>query len=451
MKHTRARLLAAGLLLVALPVYGQTPSSGWTLLPNAPARDGVNRHEDVVFVSPSTGWIVNLSGEIYKTTDGGDTWTRQLVAQTRDGEPVLFRSVAFANEQIGWVGSLTDGSDILYETRDGGQTWQDITSRLGDVEGLGLCGLWAASEQVIYGVGRYTSPARLFKSTDGGQTWTVRDMSPIAETLVDVFFFDEQHGFIIGADNPNLVFAHALVLETRDGGQTWTVRHRSSGLGEWGWKISFPTPQTGYVSIEKFSGAKFLKTTDGGQSWSEFVIRGSSPLQGIAFVTENTGWASGRGVTSVTTDGGQTWARETSALDGNINRFFMVNDSLGYAVGAHVHKFTGPVVTAREAPEAPAAAFRLEANYPNPFDASTVITYTLRQRAYVRLSIYDVLGRRVATLVDAHQPGGAHQVLWDGTTETGEAVRPGFYFYRLESGPHTQTRPMVRTKSSGQD
>ena len=103
MKRTRACLLAAGLLLVALPVYGQTPAppSGWTILPNAPARDGTRRHEDVVFVTPSTGWIVNLSGEIFKTTDGGDTWTRQLLAQTRDGEPVQFRSVAFANEQIG--------------------------------------------------------------------------------------------------------------------------------------------------------------------------------------------------------------------------------------------------------------------------------------------------------------------------------------------------------------
>ena len=447
MNRTRACLLAAALLLVALPVYGQTMSGDWTILPNAPVQD--RRHEDVVFVTPTTGWVINFSGEIYKTTDGGQTWALQISAKTRSGDAVQFRSVAFANEQRGWAGSLTDGGGhILYETRDGGQTWDDITSRISGPAMAGICGLWAASDQVIYGVGRYASPAQLLKSTDGGQTWTARNMSPLAETLVDVFFFDENHGFVVGGDHANLGKAHAVVLETRDGGATWAVRHRSSEAGEWGWKISFPTPQTGYVSIERFLGAKYLKTADGGQSWLEFEIPGSRPLQGLVFATENIGWASGRGTTSVTTDGGRTWEPVTG-IDGNINRFFMVSDTLGYAVGAHVLKLDGPITLEREALPTPEAAFRLDANYPNPFDASTVITYALREHAHVRLSIYDVLGRRVATLVDAQQRSGTHQVTWDGRGEAGEAVRPGFYFYRLESGAQRQTRPMVRAAADG--
>lgn len=107
-------------------------------------------------------------------------------------EPVQFRSVAFANENVGWAGSLTEDY-VLYETRDGGQTWQDITNRIMGADIPGICGLWVASENIIYGVGRYSSPARLIKSTDGGQTWFARDMSSQAEVLVDVFFFDEQN------------------------------------------------------------------------------------------------------------------------------------------------------------------------------------------------------------------------------------------------------------------
>ena len=447
MHRTKKFWLASGFLfLLALPAFSQTPPGEWTILPNAPVSRDVGRHEDITFVTPTIGWVVNFAGEIYNTLDGGQTWARQLVAQARTGGRVRFRSVAFANGQLGWAGSLTIGGHYLYETRDGGQTWQDITNRIsGPVEGI--CGLWAVNDQVIYGVGRYASPARFLKSADGGQTWVSKDMSPLAGTLIDVFFLDENHGFVIGGDNANLAMAHAIVLETLDGGETWAVRHRSSEPGEWGWKISFPTPQFGYVSVERFNGAKVLKSTDGGSSWSELTIPGSRPLQGLVFANPNVGWASGRGTTSMTTDGGTTW--ESAPVEGNINRFRMVNDSLGYAVGEHVHKFSGSVPTTREAAPVPEAAARLGANYPNPFAASTVIAYTLRERTHVRLSIYDVLGRRVATLVDAQQPPGAHEIRWDGTAETGEAVRPGFYFYRLESGLNTQTRSMVRVTAGG--
>ena len=148
MNRTRTCLLAAGLLLVALPVYGQVPSGSWRVLPNAPVH--VDRHEDVVFVSPTTGWVVNHTGEIFNTTNGGQTWTRQLLAKTRSGLEVLFRSVAFANERVGWAGTLTD-SNVLYETRNGGQSWQDISNRISGAAMVGICALWAASDQVIYG------------------------------------------------------------------------------------------------------------------------------------------------------------------------------------------------------------------------------------------------------------------------------------------------------------
>jgi len=449
MNVTFARFLAGGLLLFAIPVYGQDPAASWTVLPGAPIQVKIGRHEDVSFVSPVTGWVVNFSGEIFKTTNGGQTWARQLLAQTRTGDEVEFRSVGFANEQLGWVGSLTEGH-VLYETRDGGQTWQNISNKITGADVAGLCGLWVVNEEVIYGVGRYMSPARLLKSTDGGQNWVAQDMAPLARTLIDVFFFDENHGFVVGGNHSALSRGNAVVLETVDGGDTWVTRHTSSESAEWGWKISFPTPQTGYVSVERFNGAKVLKTTDGGQTWEEIIIPGSRKLQGIGFVNEDVGWASGYGTTFKTTDGGGTWEQVTE-LDGRMNRFRMVNDSLGYAIGKMVYKYEGSVATGKEEPPLPELAFRLDANFPNPFAASTTIAYTLRQNAHVRLAIYDLLGRHVATLVEARQGAGVHQVAWDGVTEAGEAVPPGMYFYRLTADDHVQTRPMMRISAAGLD
>ena len=74
MNVTLARFLAGGLLLLAIPVYGQDPAVSWTAIPGAPISQSNDRHEDVSFVSPVTGWVVNFDGEIFKTANGGQTW-----------------------------------------------------------------------------------------------------------------------------------------------------------------------------------------------------------------------------------------------------------------------------------------------------------------------------------------------------------------------------------------
>ncbi len=84
------------------------------------------------------------------------------------------------------------------------------------------------------------------------------------------------------------------------------------------------------------------------------------------------------------------------------------------------------------------AEFRLEQNYPNPFNPSTTIGYILPHAAPVRLTVYDLLGREVANLVEGVQPAGHHQVVWDA----GE-LKSGVYFYVLEAGEFRQIRKMI--------
>lgn len=64
-------------------------------------------------------------------------------------------------------------------------------------------------------------------------------------------------------------------------------------------------------------------------------------------------------------------------------------------------------------------------NYPNPFHATTTIAYTVEQPGPVTLTVYDVLGRRVRTLVDVDQPAGSYQVDWDGRDASGQPVASG--------------------------
>jgi hypothetical protein len=91
-------------------------------------------------------------------------------------------------------------------------------------------------------------------------------------------------------------------------------------------------------------------------------------------------------------------------------------------------------------------AVTLAQNYPNPFRPSTEIAFTLAESASVTLQVYDVLGRRVATLVDGELPTGTHTVTWDGGDDAGRRVASGTYLYRLETGSQSLSRTMTLLK-----
>jgi minor extracellular serine protease Vpr len=90
--------------------------------------------------------------------------------------------------------------------------------------------------------------------------------------------------------------------------------------------------------------------------------------------------------------------------------------------------------------------YHLNQNYPNPFNPSTTIEYGIPVKGFVRLQIFDVLGRLVATLVDDHQDAGVYRTTWRGTSNRGIALSSGVYFYRLESGNFSKTARMLLLK-----
>ena len=87
--------------------------------------------------------------------------------------------------------------------------------------------------------------------------------------------------------------------------------------------------------------------------------------------------------------------------------------------------------------------FSLGQNYPNPFNPSTTIPYQLPVSAHVRLEVFNLLGQRIAALVDGDQPAGFQSARWDGTDAAGRAVGAGVYLYRLQSGSMVATQRMV--------
>ncbi len=90
--------------------------------------------------------------------------------------------------------------------------------------------------------------------------------------------------------------------------------------------------------------------------------------------------------------------------------------------------------------------YSLAQNYPNPFNPATTIAFNLPNAGQVELSIYNVLGQKVATIVDGQLEAGTHEAVWDGTDESGNAVGSGIYFYRISTSDFEQTKKMILMK-----
>tara|TARA_Y100001936_G_C15914313_1_gene580364 strand:- start:69 stop:944 length:876 start_codon:yes stop_codon:yes gene_type:complete len=90
--------------------------------------------------------------------------------------------------------------------------------------------------------------------------------------------------------------------------------------------------------------------------------------------------------------------------------------------------------------------FALSQNYPNPFNPTTTISYGVATTGHITLSVYDITGRLVSTLVDGQVNAGNHQVMWNGLDDMGMPVSAGVYIYSLENEVSTMTRKMVFMK-----
>ncbi len=103
----------------------------------------------------------------------------------------------------------------------------------------------------------------------------------------------------------------------------------------------------------------------------------------------------------------------------------------------------GELVAVASEPTEAELTFGLAASFPNPFAERTTIPYRLDRAGPVSLAVYDLLGRRVRTLVDATRPAGSHTATWDGRDASGRRLSAGVYVCRLEAGEQAETRRLV--------
>ena len=100
-----------------------------------------------------------------------------------------------------------------------------------------------------------------------------------------------------------------------------------------------------------------------------------------------------------------------------------------------------PILSPKTSGATVRSSFIETGSFPNPFNSRTTIEYAMAETGKVKISIYNILGRKVETLIQGEQPAGYHQVMWDA-----EGVSSGIYFYRIQAGDYTDTRKMLLIK-----
>jgi hypothetical protein len=198
-----------------------------------------------------------------------------------------------------------------------------------------------------------------------------------------------------------------------------------------------------YVSVEELysnNTLRFFQSTDRGNTWAEKVIT-NVPYgwsQGIGFVNDSEGWVGGNTYALHTKDSGRIWDTvKPSNLLVNLNRVRFLSDTLAYAVGQRIYKYTKEKGLGTP-PIADLTGYSMSQNVPNPFTRSTAITYTIPVQQSVSISVFDDGGRLIKTLVNEVKAPGTYTIEF-----TMPAPRTFSFICSMLAGPYAKRIKML--------
>ncbi len=275
----------------------------------------------VCMTSNSVGYIVGDYGKAYKTSDGGDHWTKMPILETK-----ALSSVFFTDQNTGFV---TATSGKLYKTIDAGNSWNEVNT--GVPAGASFTNSYFVDASTFYLIGQN---GLLYKTVDGGTTFV----------QINTGSTNHIYNLAILTDGTMLLACnYATILRSTNNGATWSS---SSNPAVSTYNISdlyFLSTTVGYTTAYNGNGTSqslILKTTNGGISWSaianpDLAVNGS--YKQIKFVDNLVGYiVGGDHINQVgrylkTTDGGNTW----TVIPSNTKRLTnqVILNGVAYGVG----------------------------------------------------------------------------------------------------------------------
>lgn len=417
MKHF---LISMILLLCGSEVYSQ---NGWVFL-NPP---GSGYLTDIQFVNTHTGFVARFSANIIKTTNAGSSFD---VIPVPAGSNL--NAIQFPNSLTGFAVGL-NGRAI--KSTNGGLNWFLLNTGLT----VDIVTLSFLTSDIGYIAGYNT---KVLYTSNGGANWVDRSIGQ-SINIISAFFTSQNTGFVGTAHESQLLF------KTTNGGVNWNLQNIPYVSLIFVKSIHFINSNTGYFVGDR---PYVFRTTNSGLNW-DAVYAGAPDLRflDVHFSGNDTGYAVGERVICKTINGGLNWVIQNGGTSPYFNSVYFTSPKTGYTVTTlgQILKTTtggGQITGANLTTEALPEKFELEQNYPNPFNPVTKIRFGIpsnvkRESSDVTLIIFDILGRKVTTLVNEKLKSGTYEADWDAS-----AYPSGVYFYRLQTESFTQTMKMVLIK-----
>jgi photosystem II stability/assembly factor-like uncharacterized protein len=399
-------------------------------------------YKDIFMTDSSKGWLVGTGGIISKTTNNGNFWQDQTYGSKNKINQTIFTDSLF--------GYSCGNNAFLCKTTNQGYNWviqNPIVFNLNNLYCINFIDRntgWIGSDSGF-----------IFKTNNGGTNWSKYYLT-LAENVKQILFTQTGTGFAF--------LINSSVYKSTNFGINWILCYNSNA---WAYNMSVVNENIVYVS-----NSQLVKTTNGGVNWINLTLPQNTYTRDIFFLNENTGWGSFNYSTMYfsynylrkTTNGGLNWSNINSFLTKGM---YFINESEGYAnldtsleytsngglnwinlkIASNninsIGKFgkdlwiSGNYGMIMKGQNAFSTAinkisgkipkeYKLYQNYPNPFNPSTMIRYSLIKNGFVKIKIFDLLGREITILVNNMQNAGEYEIKY-----INNELSTGVYFYSL--------------------
>lgn len=399
------------------------PTPGWT----AQTSGLTTTLYSIRAINQNIAWTAGAGGRVLRTTNGGNTWTS--VGGGRIGTNDIY-AIEARNADTAFVTTSPAAGTYIYRTTNGGASW----------------------DSVFFQAGGFVNAIKMFTATSGiavgdpvGTTWTILRTTNAGASWARTTTEPAVVGGEFGANNGLAFFAPGTlwmtpgsatnrIYRSTDQGTTWvssTLPFNGFAAGVW-----FNTATLGAVGSNAGSVAR---STDGGATWGAVTIPGTGAVHGIAGNNAREFYATRGSTVYKSVDQALTWTQSYAGGIGALLEHLsmvVVNPNIyGWAVSntGGIAAYFGIATGVRDESAGIPETFALDQNYPNPFNPSTTIRFALPEAANVNLSVYNVLGQRVATLTNQAHAAGVYNATWNGRNEAGAQVASGLYFFRIEA------------------
>jgi parallel beta-helix repeat protein len=417
------------------------PTPGWT----AQTSGITNQFYSVKAVSPSVAWAAAVGGRVLRTVNGGNTWTS--VGGGPIGTADIYNITA-VDGNTAFVTTTPSTVTYIFRTTNGGVQWDTVFAQSGGF--IDAIHMFDATNGVAIGdpVG---ATWVVLKTSNGGTTWSRIATEPTAvggeAGTQNCLAVSGPSNMWIGSS------AGGRIYRTTDAGATWTSGTVPGAVtGTRVISVWFQSPTHGIAGHYTTSGVyNAARTTDGGATWSAITV-GTGTTYNIAVASSGTMdfWMARGTDVYRSSDRGATWTQSYTGTGTFYDVDFVTVGANTYGWGVkdngNIVFYYGTVTGVQPQQQGIPQSFALQQNYPNPFNPTTTLRYALPKDAHISLTIYNVLGQRVATLRDDVQQVGYYDVVWSGRNDFGSQVSSGIYFYRIEARPVDGSEPFSMVK-----